>query len=190
MWWMSRNSGSLNLLVPPGPVPACNRIALGSLLSLHCWIIVLRLRLSVSAPQSYAMKAYGWAEITRLMYLGTRWSWVGSFMPFSFYPWGKSTRGSLDRKLGWLQSWSRRGVDRSLPTHRESNPNPSSVFHNLVTILAELRCRWKVVTVVNPRKPRVIQANLAEKMRVLSSSYLLLPTRRSWVGFPFTTSSK
>jgi hypothetical protein len=102
----------------------------------------------------------------RLMYLGTRWSWVGSFMPFSFYPWGKSTRGSLDMKLGWLQSWSRRGVDRSLRTHRESNPNLSSVYHNLVTILTELRCRWTGIIVVDPRKPRVIQANLAEKMWV------------------------
>lgn len=91
---------------------------------------------------------------------------MDSFMPFSFYRWGNSTRGSLDRTLGWLQSWSRRGVDRSLRTHRESNPNPSSVFHNLVTIPDELRCRWKGTTVVDPRKLRVIQANLAEKMCV------------------------
>jgi hypothetical protein len=40
------------------------------------------------------------------------------------------------------------------------------VFHKLVIILAELRCRWKVITIVDPRKPRVIQANLAEKIWV------------------------
>ena len=92
---------------------------------------------------------------------------MGSFMPFSFYSWGQSTRCSLYRKLGWLQSWSRLGVDRSHRTHRQSNPNPaSSVFHNLVTILAELHCSWKCITFVYPRKQHVIQAKLAEKIWV------------------------
>jgi hypothetical protein len=38
--------------------------------------------------------------------LGTSWKWVASFMTCSLYPWGKSPRYPLDRRLGGPQNWS------------------------------------------------------------------------------------
>jgi len=57
------------------------------------------------------MKAYcGSGGLTpRILTLGTRWKWVVSFTPRTFYPWGKSTWYRLDRRLGGPQSQSRRG---------------------------------------------------------------------------------
>jgi hypothetical protein len=99
--------------------------------SLSSWIILLRRTFKgVSIPR---MKAYGWAEIQRRIYIGTRWRRMVSFALFLLYPWGKSARCSLDRKLGGFQSWSWRGVDRILRSHQKSNPNPASpMYHNLL----------------------------------------------------------
>jgi hypothetical protein len=36
-----------------------------------------------------------------ILKLGTRWRWMVSFMPWSLYPWGKSPRYPLDKRLGW-----------------------------------------------------------------------------------------
>jgi hypothetical protein len=68
-------------------------------------------------------------------------------------PLERECRRPLGRKLGRLQRWSRRGVDKSLCTHQKSNPNPSPpMYDTLVTILAELHCRCKVITVVDPQE--------------------------------------
>jgi hypothetical protein len=47
--------------------------------------------------------------------LGTRWRWVFNFTPRPLYPRRKSSRYTLDRRLGEPQSWSRRfGEDKFL----------------------------------------------------------------------------
>jgi hypothetical protein len=58
---------------------------------------------------------------------GTRWRWVISLMPRPLYPWGNSSRSSLDRRLGGPQNQSgMRGEEKNLALIRTRNPIPLS----------------------------------------------------------------
>jgi hypothetical protein len=64
--------------------------------------------------------------------LGSSWRWVVSFTLRVLYPWGKSPRYPLDRRLGGPQSLSERGENfyptgTRTPTPRSSNPQTVAV---------------------------------------------------------------
>jgi len=60
-----------------------------------------------------AMKAYWGGEdiAPRILDLGTRWRWVGSFMPQTLYSKEKRPWYPLDRRLGGAQNRSGRGSE-------------------------------------------------------------------------------
>jgi hypothetical protein len=63
----------------------------------------------------------------RILDLCPCWRWVVSFMPGPLYPWGKSPRYPLDRRVGGLRNQSRwRGRRKSRP-YLDSNSEPSAI---------------------------------------------------------------
>jgi hypothetical protein len=73
-------------------------------------------KLSPCLINHYAMKAYGTVQIVScIANLGGRCRWVVRFMPLPLYPWGKSPRDPLARRLDVPQSLSGHcGEDKNL----------------------------------------------------------------------------
>jgi hypothetical protein len=74
-----------------------------------------------ASTNHHAIEAY-WGNggiAPLILYLGTRWRWVVSFMPRPLYLQGKSPMYPLDRRLGESQSRSGRGGEE-----KNSQPPP------------------------------------------------------------------
>jgi hypothetical protein len=83
----------------------------------------------------------------RILDLGTRWRWVVSFKPRTFYSQGKNPRYPLDRRLGGPQIWSGRdGEEKNsqLPPELEP-PIIHSVAQRYTTELSGLMTSIKTV---------------------------------------------
>jgi hypothetical protein len=72
-----------------------------------------KVKLSLCLTKHHAMKIYrGCGGIAPcILDFGTRWRWVVRFMPWLFYPQGKSSWYPFDRRLGGPQSHSAHGGD-------------------------------------------------------------------------------
>jgi hypothetical protein len=71
------------------------------------------------------MKTYSWRWriAARILNLVTRWRWVVSFTPWPRYPWGKSSRYPLVRRVGEYQSrHGRGGEENNTSPCRDSKP--------------------------------------------------------------------
>jgi hypothetical protein len=63
-----------------------------------------------------------WRYSSTITVLGIRWRWIVSFTPLPLYPWRKSPRYPLYRRLVGLQSWSGRcGEEKNLAPPRDRN---------------------------------------------------------------------
>jgi hypothetical protein len=77
------------------------------------------------------MKIYGGVDVEpHLPDLGTGWRWVASFTPLPLYPWGKSHRYPLDRRLSGPPEpvWMTWRTENSFP-NLYSNSNTLVVQH-------------------------------------------------------------
>jgi hypothetical protein len=85
------------------------------------YLIKVKVKFSLCLTKHHAMKTYrGSRGIAALILdIGTRWRWVGSFTPWPLYPQRKSSRYSLDRRLGGFQSRFGRGGEK-----KNSQPPP------------------------------------------------------------------
>jgi hypothetical protein len=69
------------------------------------WAVI---QIKVKCVPVHIMKKYcGYRVLTPcILQLGTRWTWVVSFMSYPFNSWIKSTHYPLNWRLGEVQSWS------------------------------------------------------------------------------------
>jgi hypothetical protein len=90
------------------------------------FILLLRKWSCPCAPHHEGVWGSGCIE-PHFLDLGTSWRWVVSFTPRPLYPWGKSPRYPLDRRLGVPQSRSgRRGEEEILDPTGTRTPTPLS----------------------------------------------------------------
>jgi hypothetical protein len=96
----------------------------------------------VSVSKYYVVKRYGGSGgiAPLILSLATRWRWVVSFIPVSFYPREKSPRYPLYWKLGGSQIRSGHSGGEEKKSHRSPcrELNPGSTARSLVSVMAEL----------------------------------------------------
>jgi hypothetical protein len=97
---------------------------------------------SLSTTPSRLM--WEWRFGTTVIDPGTRWRWVVSFTPQLLYLLAKSPRCPLDRRLhGHHMQHDRRGAQKTLLPHRQSNPGCPTGSPSLYWLsCSDTRVRW------------------------------------------------